>query len=265
MKRKARLFFSFRSPFSWMLVERLQRAVVNPQGLIEFIPFWEPDAATHRALREKGADFHYTQMSKAKHLYILQDTKRLAQQFGLRMVWPVDVNPWWEVPHLSWLRARQLGMGAPFYAALIAARWGRGENICDLQVIRTLAASVGIDGDVAAGATDDPEIRAEGVDCLVEAYQDDIFGVPYLRFNSHRFWGVDRLDGFLSLFLPAVERDGKMSYNPQPAREPKQHAAEASVSQGCLETETSDPLYGVPSEVQSRVGGYDTDTAGGCG
>lgn len=265
MKHHARLFFSFRSPFSWMLVKRLQEAVPHPQDLIEFIPFWEPDARTYHALKQNGADFHYTQMSKAKHLYILQDTKRLAGQFGLRITWPVDINPRWEVPHLSWLRARRLGQGAPYYAALMTARWQRGENICDPEVVRALAASVGINGDDLVVAIDDPGILAEGIDCLAEAYQDDIFGVPYLRYGRHRFWGLDRLDGFLNLFLPALEEGAQVSYHPPTEHQPKQGVAGTTTSQCCSATEASDPFDDVPLELQANVGGYDTDAAGGCG
>jgi len=248
MKRNPRLFFSFRSPFSWLAVDRLQRVVPDAQDLIEFIPYWEPDAHMAQALKQRGADFHYVQMSKAKHLYILQDTKRLAEGLGLRIAWPIDIDPWWEIPHLGWLKARQLGRAPAFYTALTAARWQRGENICDPQLIRTLAASVGMDGDVIAGAVGDPDTRAQGVNCLVEAYEDDIFGVPYLRHGRHRFWGLDRLDGFLSVFLPTLEISEKR---------PSPHLAKQGTA--------ADPLAGIPRELQSNVGAYDTDTAGGCG
>jgi len=202
VKRKPRLFFSFRSPYSWLAVERMQQVVPGAHDLIEFIPFWEPDSRTRQALKERGADLHYVQMSKAKHLYILQDTKRLAMGLGLRVVWPIDTESRWEIPHLGWLQARRLGLGFPFYAAVTAARWKRGENICDREVIKALAASVGIDGDVVVNAAEDPDIQAEAVDCLVDAYEDDIFGVPYFRLGWHRFWGFDRLDEFLTVLLP---------------------------------------------------------------
>src|ERR671922_138859 len=84
------LFFSFRSPFSWLLVERLRRHVADAHERIEFVPFWEPDPRMAAALAERDAGLHYVPMSKAKHLYILQDTKRLAGRLGLEMACPVD-------------------------------------------------------------------------------------------------------------------------------------------------------------------------------
>jgi 2-hydroxychromene-2-carboxylate isomerase len=212
-----------------MAIERLQRALPEVHSSMDFVPFWEPDLVTAEALRARGAQLHYAAMSKAKHLYILQDTKRLAASLGLEMVWPVDVDPFWEPSHLGWLKARRLGCGPEFYKAVVTARWRHGENISDLEVIGRLAASIGLDASQIAMAIDDPDIRAEGVDCLVRAYQEDIFGVPYFRNGRERYWGFDRLEWFLRSLRSVPAAD----------------ASDASLTM-------SDAVY-------------DTDTAGGCG
>ncbi len=239
MNRGPTLFFSLRSPYSWLLVERLLRLMPDAHDRLDWIPYWEPDPRTARELEERGAVQHYTPMSKAKHLYVLVDTKRLAQHLNLEIRWPVDVEPWWEPAHLGWLKARRLGKAADFYRALVTARWQRAENISDPVVIRALAESVGLDGDAIAGAVDDPEIRAEGLDALVDAYEDDIFGVPYLRLGWHRFWGFDRLGDFLAEYTATLE----------------------SATGGRAE----DPQAGIPDQLKRLVGAYDRDTTGGCG
>ncbi len=251
---RPRVFFSFRSPFSWMAIERLLRAAPDAMDEMTFIPFWEPDPATAEAMLQRGAVLHYAAMSKAKHLYILQDTKRLAKALGLPMQWPVDVRPWWEPSHLAWLKARRLGRAREFYAAVVAARWHRAENISEPDVVRAIAASVGLDGDALAGAVDDPEIRAEGVDCLVQAYEDDIFGVPFFRLRHERFWGVDRLP----LFLDAIgcREDAALTASRLIAPLPEP-ALTASA--------TDDALADVPAAVRERIGAYDVDATGGCG
>jgi 2-hydroxychromene-2-carboxylate isomerase len=242
-----------------MAIERLLQFVADAHQVIEFIPYWEPDSPTEQELRQRGGEFHYTQMSKAKHLYILQDTKRLADSFGLRMAWPVDINPRWEVPHLSWLKARRLGMSGPFYAGLTTARWQRGENICDLEVIRTVSLSMGLNPDVIAEAVDDAEIRSEAMECLVEAYQDDIFGVPYFRIGMNRFWGLDRLDSFISIFT------GKKVSLRQIEDPLLERSIPRTIPHAGDVVAVSDVFDGVPRKLLSEVRGYDTDTPGGCG
>lgn len=232
MKNRPRIFFSFRSPFSWMAIARLERAMPDVQERLDWIPFWEPDAKTSAALDAAGVTFHYVPMSKAKHLYILQDTKRLAAALGMPMAWPVDVAPWWEPSHLGWLAARKLGRARQFYRAVVAARWERGEDISTLAVIASAAEAAGLDPEAILSAIDDDEMRAEGVRCLARAHEEDVFGVPYFRAGFERFWGLDRVDAFL-------------------------HALGIESS--------SDPLLGVPREVQELTGAYDSDTAGGCG
>jgi 2-hydroxychromene-2-carboxylate isomerase len=226
-----RLYFSFRSPYSWMTVRRLRAEVPDAWTALVWYPYWDPDTRTAAALAERGAALPYAQMSRAKHLYILLDSKRLSQQEGLSMSWPVDADPWWERPHLAWLWARRLGRAERFYDAVVAARWERGENICDPPVLRAAAEEAGLDAEAAVAVTDDPSVRAEGVDCLYAAYHDDVFGVPYLRWRWHRFWGFDRLDAFLATWPPTAGAEPDPS--PAPAPDP--------------------------------VRAYDTDTAGGCG
>jgi len=202
---RPRLYFSFRSPYSWLTVRRLRAVVPDLFTRFTCFPYWDPDAQTDRALRERGGEFHYQQMSRAKHLYMLLDTKRLAQQAGLAMAWPVDLDPWWELPHLAWLVARRHGLANDFYDALVEARWGRGENICEPEVTAAAARRAGLDPAVALAAPADPAVREEAVDCLYQAYLDDVFGIPYLKWGRHRFWGLDRLDAFLAVWQPDLE------------------------------------------------------------
>jgi 2-hydroxychromene-2-carboxylate isomerase len=234
MTRSPRLYFSFRSPYSWMGIEKLRRSVPDLFSAVELLPYWDPDEVTAQLVAERGAEFHYQQMSKAKHLYVLADTKRMAARMGLAMAWPVDVDPWWEVPHLAWLAARRAGAAERCYDVLIAARWQRGENICDPEVLRRLAGAAGLDAPALAAAPAAADIRVEGAECLVRAYEEDIFGVPYACYRRQRYWGLDRMGIFLEELRSADPRAG---------------------GQGAR--------AGIPAGI--AVGSYDRDTAGGCG
>ncbi|MCE6995127.1 DsbA family protein [Saccharothrix sp. S26] len=238
VKKPPRLYFSFRSPFSWLALRRLEERLPQAREIIEFVPYWDPDPITAAGLEERDAGFHYTQMSKAKHLYILQDTKRLVAEHGHRMAWPIDVDPWWELPHLAWIKARHLGQDRVFYDAVTRARWERGEDICEVDVLSAALEQAGLDPEPLVSAVDDPAIREEGLDALVQAWHDDIFGIPYFKVGRHRFWGLDRLDAYLDVLLPTLQE---------------------------LPVPAATTLDDVPVPVLERVGGADHDTAGGCG
>lgn len=209
-----RVFFSLRSPFSWMALRRLQDEMPEVMDHLEFKPFWDPDPTTLAALRDQNADFHYVQMSKAKHYYILYDTKRLSQKFGYKMAWPIDDDPWWELPHYAWIHAQRVGLGLPFYEAITEARWERGENICDPEVLTRAAKQAGLDPQAALSAPEDASIREEGVAALAAGYRDDIFGVPYFRVGRHRLWGLDRVDDFKEIIRPFLEERAETSATP---------------------------------------------------
>jgi 2-hydroxychromene-2-carboxylate isomerase len=225
MMRPPRLYFSLRSPYSWLAVHNLRTKVPNLFQEMQVIPFWQPDELSAEALRQRGGDTLYQQMSRAKHLYLLMDVKRLADRAGLSIRWPVDVDPWWELPHLAWLLAQRKGRAVEFYDGLMEARWGQGQNICDPEVVRAVARRAEIDPELAVSAPHDLSLREEAVSCLYSAYLDDVFGVPYLKWGMHRFWGVDRVEAFLQIWQPT----------------------------------------GLPAELLDARYAYDADTVGGCG
>jgi 2-hydroxychromene-2-carboxylate isomerase len=235
-RRRSRLYFSFRSPFSWLLVRRLDVLAPGAFDQLELLPYWEPDARTAAELAELGAEIHYAAMSKAKHLYILQDTKRIATALGTPITWPVDTAPWWEPSHLTWLHAQRAGRGRAFYDAVVAARWERGEDISRPETIAELAASVGIEP-TAQPAWEEPEIRAQAADALFAAYEDDVFGVPYMKAGWRRFWGYDRLDAFL---------------------------AAAGLADAIADPIVDPVAVEIPEPVLAAAG-YDNDLPGGCG
>lgn len=225
------IFFSFRSPFSWMALHVLRREFPDYTTRFDMVPFFEPDPDSARELAARGGAFHYVAMSKAKHLYILNDTKRLARRMGLTLSWPVDVDPRWDLPHLAWLRARELGCDEALYDAITQARWERGENICEEQVLLSVLDAAELPAGELVDAAADPRIRALGVDALMQLYRDDVFGVPYFRVGRDKFWGLDRVQDFITAY-----RDGSP-------------------------TATAPP----PESVLAAVGAFDHDTAGGCG
>ncbi|MCX5555745.1 2-hydroxychromene-2-carboxylate isomerase [Streptomyces sp. NBC_00038] len=236
------LYFSFRSPYSWLALRQLEARFPEAPETVEYRPWWEPDERTRKALDGRGAPFPYIPMSKAKHLYILQDVKRLSEGMGYKVAWPIDVDPWWEVPHLGWLAARRNGQDRQLLAALMSARWEHGADICDQDVLRAVAEDAGLDPLPIVSAVNDPDIRAEGLEALVRVYEDDAFGIPYFKIGRFRYWGLDRLDGFLQELSAAGLRTDDAGAEGEGAEDD-----------------------GIPVAIADRIGAYDHDTAGGCG
>ncbi|MFJ5811463.1 2-hydroxychromene-2-carboxylate isomerase [Streptomyces sp. NPDC093093] len=196
-RRGPRWYFSFRSPYSWMAYRDLVDRHPDVAGRIDWLPFWEPDEPALDELERSNITLPYVPMSKEKHLYILQDVRRLARARGLDMVWPVDPAPRWEVSHLAYLAADRLGAGPEFIAETYRARWELGEDISDPDTMRRIGRTLGLDPEVLARAHEDPTIRASGLDALNSLHRDGVFGVPFFISGFDKFWGVDRLSDFV--------------------------------------------------------------------
>jgi 2-hydroxychromene-2-carboxylate isomerase len=232
-----RYYFSFRSPYSWFATRLLSERYRDVGAQVRLVPYWEPGEQAAAELSERhGAKVLYAQMSKAKHLYILTDTKRMAAQLGYKMAWPVDRAPAWDVPHFAYVRAGLNGIGAPVMAELMAARWERGEDICQPDTIRRVAEKCAVEPEILLAAPGDPDSRAVGLSGLAEAYRQAVFGVPFFVAGRQRFWGVDRL----ALFVEAVR-----------------NADAAGRAPRCGGSNEPDERF--------PVGALDQDLAGGCG
>lgn len=194
--RPPRFYFSLRSPYSWIAYRDLVADHPDLAAALEWRPFWEPDETSAEALTEAGGSFPYVAMSREKHLYILQDVRRLTRARKVEMSWPLDREPVWEVPHLAWFIAADAGLGREYVDRAYRARWQEGRDICDPEVIGELGAELGLPADRMAGAARDAGLRTRGVSALLDVHRDGVFGVPFFVHRYDKFWGTDRLAAF---------------------------------------------------------------------
>ncbi|MFD1147574.1 2-hydroxychromene-2-carboxylate isomerase [Saccharothrix hoggarensis] len=197
-KRPPRWYFSFRSPYSWLAHRDLTERYPDVADRIEWRPFWEPDADLRDRLAAAGGRFPYSAMSREKHLYILQDLRRLTAERGLPVSWPVDRDANWEVAHLAYLVAEERGLGRQFIAGVYRARWDRGLNISEPATIAAVAEDIGADPDGLVDAAANPEVRERGLAALLDVCADGVFGVPYFANGFDKYWGLERLPGFIA-------------------------------------------------------------------
>ncbi|WBC07499.1 DsbA family protein [Micromonospora sp. WMMA1947] len=232
--RQATFFFSFRSPYSWLTYLDLRDRYADVADAVHWLPFWEPDEWTTRLIADQGGRFDYSPMSRAKHLYILRDIRRLSRERDLEMTWPVDRDPHWEVSHLPFFAAERQGVARRYVDRVYQARWQEGRDISDPATIVAIGDEIGLPG--TADVVDDPVVRKEGAAALAAAGRVGAFGVPFFVVDRDAFWGLDRLPLAVAALRGSV---------PRPADD--QVPDEATV--------------GMASGVASTDGGH----AGGCG
>lgn len=204
-----RWYFSFRSPYSWLSYLDLMAHYPDVADALEWVPFFEPDDRSRRMLAEAGGAFPYTEMSREKHRYILQDVRRLARSRGLAVTWPVDRRPCWEVAHLAYLIADAHGKGREYVAAVFRERWERGHDISLRSTIAAVGREIGLDPALLADAADDEAVRQQGLAVLLAIERDGVFGVPFFVRGYDKFWGLDRLPDVVALVQAGAGDDSE--------------------------------------------------------
>ncbi len=184
--RDLRVYFSFRSPFSWFAFHRIVTTGVLDWNEIDAIPIFPFG---------KGASLS---AGRAKSAYIRQDAERIARAYGLPMTWPEGSDePDWFPPHQVYLWAREQGKAVAYAREAFLARFGRGLDLGDNETIRAAAEAAGLDGDAALTAAHAPEWKDAVLAGFASTRDDGAFGVPLFIFRGERFWGNDRLDWLL--------------------------------------------------------------------
>lgn len=202
-------YFSFRSPYSWLARRDVESTHPHLVQELDWIPFWEPDERSQKMLAQAGGTFTYTPMSRAKHLYILQDVRRLAAQRDLDVCWPVDRDAWWEVPHLGYLVADAHGRGAEFITAVYRARWEDGRDVCKPETVASIARRLELPAAEVSTAVDNPDVRRRGLEVLLAIEHHGVFGVPFFMNGFAKYWGTDRLPAFVAtLDVPPPAANG---------------------------------------------------------
>jgi len=132
-------------------------------------------------------------MARERQFYILQDVRRLSRHLRYPMKWPIDPpDVSWELPHRALLAAEHLGRGNEARRAIFAARWERGENVCDPSTLESILHPIDLPGPTELDSVPGGS-RAEAFASLRKACGKGIFGLPTFIAGKERFWGVDRL------------------------------------------------------------------------
>lgn len=192
--RSPRWYVSVRSPYSWLALRDAEGYGSELLADSEMRVFFEPTEELAGNVTEKSAVFHYTPMSRAKHLYILRDVARLARQRELTLTWPVDENPAWEVSSVALARVLEESPSEGKRLALVLAnaRWIEGRNVHEESTVADCLTGMGLDSRLASLHRTEEGLEI-GRTVLKQLDRDGVFGVPYLVVGRETYWGLERL------------------------------------------------------------------------
>lgn len=178
-----RYYYSFRSPYAWLAT----LAVVKKGLDVDPVPL---------AKMPEGMDFPGVGVkpNKSKSSYFIKDIVRLSKRAGKKLTFPDPFELDWGKAHAPAHYAKGRGKALDYIAAAYEARWVRGENISEDEIIKKIAREVGLDPTDTVAAANDPAVQnammAE-LDATLET--DQPFGVPYFIYQGEPFWGQDRI------------------------------------------------------------------------
>lgn len=202
-------YFSFRSPYSWLALHRLERLGSRLGTELRLVPVY-PRA---------NSGFNDPAANHAHLRYLIEDVGRMAQAYGLTLKLPPSVDVRWELSHAAFTFAQERDRGLAFAVAASNARFRRGRDLGDPAVLGEVAAIVGLDPALVAEAAEDPARHAQVEAGITAGMHAGVFGVPFFVYEGHHFWGNDRLDWVLREIdrargLPVPELIGEACLGP---------------------------------------------------
>lgn len=202
MTQSVDVFWSFRSPYSYLVTPRLRDLAETYDVDVRIRPVYP------LAVRSEG---FFTKQNPLFIPYLMRDIRRLADFLELPLAWPkpdpvvVDfatLNGAKDQPHLDLLMplgvlASRTPQGLAFFDEVSSLIWRGGERPWNEgDQVREAIARAGLDMDLLASAA---EGQAEGIAAEIEASQvahqeAGHWGVPTMVFENEPFFGQDRFD-----------------------------------------------------------------------
>ncbi|HVZ92230.1 MAG TPA: 2-hydroxychromene-2-carboxylate isomerase [Rhizomicrobium sp.] len=199
------LFWSFRSPYSYLATPRLVEMERAYDLTINVRPVYP--------LAVRSGDF-FEKQNPLWIPYLLRDTHRIAEMLGLPYRWPrpdpVVIDPMTRAgvanqPYIHRLTrlgcaAAEAGRGLPFLYEVSSLLWsGKVDGWHEGDHLAKAAARAGLDlAELDAKIAADPEKYEAIVQANQTAHQEaGHWGVPTCAFEGEPFFGQDRLDVLL--------------------------------------------------------------------
>lgn len=181
-----RLYFSFRSPYSYLGLYRFSHISHTIGCDYRLLPLVPSKEFTQQAVQ-----------SDHKLSYIREDLSRTFTAYGLEFKLPEPFDLDWIIPHAAFVYANSEGKGIEFALMAYYCRFCEGANLSRQEVLERIADDCGLDADSIIKAHTDRDVQKTLLHCRKYMEEDAVFGVPTFVYNGKKFWGNDRLDWLL--------------------------------------------------------------------
>lgn len=183
MSDKLEFYFSFRSPYSWLALYRINLVKDELPVEIQLIPVFPA--------KDKD-DVMLSNQDKVK--YITKDIIRITTAYGLEIKWPDPFDTDWLIAHMAYIYAEEQGKGIQFCLALYNARFLQAKDIADEEILRELATANGLDAHALIDALSKRQYKKKLLQGMSRAKHVGVFGVPFFVYKDSAYWGNDRLE-----------------------------------------------------------------------
>ncbi len=181
-----RFYFSFRSPYSWLAVYRINFIIDELPVNFELIPVFPPK------------DFNNDPgLNKNKLRYMREDISRIAAAYGLTVKRTGLKEPDWIRPHAAYLYAADQGKAMEFCLSAHTARFSEGLDLGDDKVIGDIADQCDLNPEQAVNASNDRKYHHRVLQGMSKASEIGLFGVPFFIYKENKYWGNDRIEWLL--------------------------------------------------------------------
>ncbi|PCJ44142.1 MAG: hypothetical protein COA99_07340 [Moraxellaceae bacterium] len=174
-------YFSFRSPYSYIAAERifkladLYKFPVNIKPIMPMIT--------------RGLS-----VPKTKRMYIVHDTKREANRYGIsfgKMIDPAGEGV--ERCFALYPYAKAKGKERAYITSISTGIWSEGANVCKDSVLENLVARAGLDWNDAKAWINNKDWGRLAEKNLNDLEALGLWGVPSFQYGDTVVWGQDRL------------------------------------------------------------------------
>ena len=186
IRPRLEVFFSFRSPYSYLALSRTKHLELSYPIDVELRPVLPMVA--------RGM-----QVSRLKRRYLLEDAKREATRLGLpfgRICDPLGVGV--ERCFAAFEHARSQGRGFEFVQSVMRGIWSEARDPTSDADMRFVCERAGLPWKPARRALDEASWRATAERNASALRETGLWGVPTFRVDGWSTWGQDR--------IPLVER-----------------------------------------------------------